>query len=174
MKRYSHEVTTYIVNRDFIHQTITSGFCTGSERNKVSLCQVEIASVSASVCKVGGFKSIYFVWKAQMACCWAEEQAGGSRLINYYWKANNHHLRCRIVPSAFSRSLILFFLVTSIFFSEILWCLRRTKFTLKTKMTKRFLNKDFKPSWNIKMRLDFYGMSSNWMIGKANVSPFHK
>lgn len=101
MGRQGCEVTTHIVKRDHIHQTVTLVFSPGSQRNKVSLCQVEIALVSVSVCEAGGLKSIYFVWKAQTACCQAEEQAGGSLFINYYWKALSQHWRCEIMPSAY-------------------------------------------------------------------------
>jgi len=50
-----------LCKKDLIHQTVTSVFFPGSQRNKVSLCQVEIALESVSVCEAGGLKSIYFV-----------------------------------------------------------------------------------------------------------------
>lgn len=125
--------------KDLIHQIVTSVFCPGSQRNKVSLCQVEIALVSVSVCEAGGLKSVYFVWKAQTACCRAEEQAGGSLLINYYWKAHSHHLRCEIMPSAF---LGLWFTLWQLSVPELPH-LREVKLALKTNTTTAFLLQRF-------------------------------
>lgn len=157
MGRQGCEVTTHIVKRDHIHQTVTLVFSPGSQRNKASLCQVEIALVSVSVCEAGGLKSIYFVWKAQTACCQAEEQAGGSLLINYYWKAHSQHLRCEIMPSAF---LGLWFTLWQLSVSEFFASCGEAKLVLKLLWQQCFSNKDLMHSWKVEA---MQGMLSQYL-----------
>lgn len=157
MGRQGCQVTTHIVKRDHIHQTVTLVFSPGSQRNKASLCQVEIALVSVSVCEAGGLKSIYFVWKAQTACCQAEEQAGGSLLINYYWKAHSQHLRCEIMPSAF---LGLWFTLWQLSVSEFFASCGEVKLVLKLLWQQCFSNKDLMHSWKVEA---MQGMLSQYL-----------